>query len=79
MLLRGFGFHIHQRAAEIDWSDFDGISSLGVTAGASAPETLVDEIIEAFGERFEISVSSHVTAREDIAFNLPRELRVATA
>lgn len=68
-----------QRASEIDWSDFEGISSLGLTAGASAPETLVDEIIEAFGARFEISVSSHITAREDIAFNLPRELRVATA
>lgn len=68
-----------QRADEIDWADFDGIRSLGLTAGASAPETLVDEIIEAFGARFEISVSSHITAREDISFNLPRELRVASA
>ncbi len=68
-----------QRAAEIDWADFEGIGTLGITAGASAPETLVDEIIEAFGARYEISVSSHVTAREDIAFNLPRELRAATA
>lgn len=68
-----------QRADLIDWTDFDGIGSLGITAGASAPETLVDEIIYAFGERFDISVSSHITAREDIAFNLPRELRAATA
>lgn len=68
-----------QRAAEIDWGFFDNIERLGITAGASAPEKLVDEIIEAFGQRYEISVSSRVTAREDISFNLPRELRVATA
>src|SRR5690606_3173989 len=68
-----------QRAAEIDWSAFEGIARLGVTAGASAPETLVDEIIEAFAQRFTISVSSQVAAREDIAFNLPRELRAVTA
>lgn len=68
--------YLVQRANEIDWAQFDGIKSLGITAGASAPETLVDEIIEAFGERYKISVSSRVTAREDISFNLPRELRV---
>ena len=68
-----------QRAAEIDWSKFDDISRLGITAGASAPEMLVDEIIEAFGARYAISVTSRVTAREDIAFNLPRELRSVPA
>lgn len=66
-----------QRAAEIDWAMFKGIKSLGVTAGASAPETLVDEIIDAFAKRYDISVTSRVTARENIAFNVPRELRVA--
>jgi len=64
-----------QRASEIDWDVFSGIKSLGVTAGASAPETLVDEILDAFAARYKISVTSHVTAREDIAFNVPRELR----
>ena len=64
-----------QRADEIDWEVFSGIKSLGITAGASAPETLVDEILDAFAARFEISVSSRTTARENIAFNLPRELR----
>lgn len=68
-----------QRASEIDWSLFEGISRLGITAGASAPETLVDEIIEAFGQRYQISVSSRATAREDISFNLPRELRAVPA
>lgn len=66
-----------QRASEIDWNQFAGIKSLGITAGASAPEELVDEIIEAFGERFDISVSAKVTATENIAFNVPRELRSA--
>ena len=63
------------RAAEIDWSRLQGIRSLGVSAGASAPESLVDEVIEAFAQRYEIKVESRVTARENIAFNVPRELR----
>ena len=67
-----------QRAGEIEWAGFDGITSLGITAGASAPEALVDEIIAAFSLRFDISVTSRVTAREDISFNLPRELRAQT-
>ncbi len=68
-----------QRAADIDWVEFAGIGSLAITAGASAPEALVDEIIAAFGERFEIEVGSSVTAKEAISFNLPKELRAATA
>jgi 4-hydroxy-3-methylbut-2-enyl diphosphate reductase len=64
-----------QRASDIDWSDFEGISTLGLTAGASAPETLVEEVIAAFTERFTVSVESVRTAEENIAFNLPRELR----
>ena len=64
-----------QRASEIDWSKFEGISSLGLTAGASAPELLVEEIITAFAERFDVSVDIVRTAEETIAFNLPRELR----
>jgi 4-hydroxy-3-methylbut-2-enyl diphosphate reductase len=64
-----------ERASEIDWSRFEGITRLGVTAGASAPEALVDEIIDAFAARFEISVTSSGTQRESIVFNLPRDLR----
>ena len=63
------------RAAEIDWSRLEGIRTLGVSAGASAPEQLVDEVIEAFAQRYEIKVQARVTARENIAFNIPRELR----
>ena len=64
-----------ERASAIDWTKFDGITRLGITAGASAPETLVDEVIEAFAQRFDIHVSAHGTGRETIVFNLPRELR----
>ncbi|MDQ0316153.1 4-hydroxy-3-methylbut-2-enyl diphosphate reductase [Amorphus orientalis] len=68
-----------QRAGEIDWSAFEGIRSLGITAGASAPETLVEEIIAAFAEHYEVTVETVRTADETIAFNLPRELRTAAA
>ena len=64
-----------QCAAEIDWANFIGIKSLGITAGASAPEVLVEGIIEAFKARFAAKVQSVVTAEEDIAFKLPRQLR----
>ena len=64
-----------QSAAEIDWANFIGIKSLGITAGASAPEVLVEGIIEAFKARFAAKVQGVVTAEEDIAFKLPRQLR----
>ena len=60
---------------EIDWSDFAEISRLGITAGASAPEALVEEIVDAFKARFTAKVETVVTAAEDITFKLPRELR----
>ncbi|MEP4029864.1 4-hydroxy-3-methylbut-2-enyl diphosphate reductase [Roseibium polysiphoniae] len=69
--------HLIQRASDIDWNAFSGISSLGLTAGASAPETLVEEIIAAFADRYNVSVETVRTAEETIAFNLPRELREA--
>ena len=64
-----------QCADEIEWDDFSGISSLGITAGASAPEALVEEIVDAFRARFVARVETVITAAEDIAFKLPRELR----
>ncbi|HET7852242.1 MAG TPA: 4-hydroxy-3-methylbut-2-enyl diphosphate reductase [Methyloceanibacter sp.] len=64
-----------QSAAEIAWDEFAGIGSLGITAGASAPEVLVEGIIDAFKARFAAKVQSVVTAEEDIAFKLPRQLR----
>ena len=68
-----------ERADRIDWSQFENIRTLGVSAGASAPETLVDEVIEAFAQRFDIKVKASGEQRESIVFNLPRELRAPTA
>jgi 4-hydroxy-3-methylbut-2-en-1-yl diphosphate reductase len=67
------------RAEDIDWSLFDNIRSLGITAGASAPEILVEEIIDAFAHRYEVSVESVSTADESVFFPLPRELREQAA
>jgi 4-hydroxy-3-methylbut-2-enyl diphosphate reductase len=67
------------RAEDIDWSLFGNIRSLGITAGASAPEILVEEIIDAFAARYEVSVESVSTADESVFFPLPRELREQAA
>ena len=63
------------RAEDIEWDLFRSVRSLGVTAGASAPEVLVEEIIDAFAERFSIQVESVSTADESVFFPLPRQLR----
>ena len=64
-----------QRAAEIPWDEIGDIETLGLSAGASAPEIIVDEIIDAFGERFEVSVELAVTATETENFPVVRALR----
>jgi 4-hydroxy-3-methylbut-2-en-1-yl diphosphate reductase len=64
-----------QRAAEIDWRALEGIRALGITAGASAPEVLVNEVIDAFRTRFEVTVRPVVTAEEHVEFKVPRVLR----
>ncbi|MFD1702789.1 4-hydroxy-3-methylbut-2-enyl diphosphate reductase [Methylopila henanensis] len=68
-----------QRASDIDWDEFSGLRTLGVTAGASAPEILVEEIIDAFAERYAVTVETVTTADESVFFPLPRELRDAAA
>ncbi len=68
-----------QRAADIAWDDFAGIHRLGITAGASAPEALVEEVIDAFAARYDVSVELVSTAQEDVTFMLPRSLRDAVA
>ncbi|MEO8669016.1 MAG: 4-hydroxy-3-methylbut-2-enyl diphosphate reductase, partial [Bauldia sp.] len=66
-----------QRAADIDWSRFAGVKRLGITAGASAPEVLVGEVVDAFSERFAVTIEVVAAAEETITFNLPRGLRDA--
>lgn len=68
-----------QRAGDIDWGFFANIRTLGITAGASAPEVLVEEIVDAFSERFEVSIERVTTAAEDVSFKLPAALRPAAA
>ncbi len=64
-----------QRAADIDWAGFAGVARLGITAGASAPEVLVEEIIDTFAQRFAVSVETISAAEEGVFFPLPRPLR----
>jgi 4-hydroxy-3-methylbut-2-enyl diphosphate reductase len=65
-----------QRATDIDWRALEGIATLGITAGASAPELLVNEVIDAFRDRYDVTVEPVETAQEDVEFKVPRVLRV---
>jgi 4-hydroxy-3-methylbut-2-enyl diphosphate reductase len=64
-----------QRAADIDWRALGGASAVGLTAGASAPEELVTEVIDAFRARFDVTVTPVETAVERVEFKVPRVLR----
>lgn len=64
-----------QRAVDIDWRALEGIRSVGITAGASAPEVLVNEVIDAFRARFATTVEMVETAVENVEFKVPRILR----
>jgi 4-hydroxy-3-methylbut-2-enyl diphosphate reductase len=61
-------------AGEVDWNWFEGVGAVGVTAGASAPEDLVEELIAAIGARFDANVEEVVVTRENVTFKLPRVL-----
>ncbi len=66
-----------QRASDIDWAWFEGVQKLGLTAGASAPEILVDEVIEAARMRFDVRVEEVSIREENVIFNIPKLLRDA--
>ena len=68
-----------QRAADVDWADFEGLEVLGITAGASAPEVLVEEVISACRERYEVSIEEVTVTSEDVVFKLPRILTANAA
>jgi 4-hydroxy-3-methylbut-2-enyl diphosphate reductase len=63
-----------QRAAEIDWAKLAGVERLGITAGASAPELLVDEVIESARARFAVAVEEVAVIAENVQFKLPKAL-----
>ena len=64
-----------QRARDIDWRAMDGVKSVGITAGASAPEVLINEVIDAFKDRYDVTIENVETAVENVEFKVPRVLR----
>ena len=64
-----------QRASELEWATLKGLSTIGITAGASAPELLVNEIIDAFRAHYDVTVETVTLREENVSFKLPRELR----
>jgi 4-hydroxy-3-methylbut-2-enyl diphosphate reductase len=69
--------HLIMRADRIDWSWFEGVTTVGITAGASAPEMLVQEVIDSIRARFQVAVEEVTTAVEKVTFKLPRALAAA--
>lgn len=67
-----------QRATDIDWRALEGIESIGITAGASAPDVLITEVIDAFKAKYEVTVEVVETAKENVEFKVPRVLRDAS-
>ncbi|WP_417625791.1 4-hydroxy-3-methylbut-2-enyl diphosphate reductase [Pararhodobacter aggregans] len=65
-----------QRAGDIDWRALDGIRAVGLTAGASAPETLVNEVLDAFAAHYDLTTEIVETAVESVEFKVPRVLRI---
>jgi 4-hydroxy-3-methylbut-2-en-1-yl diphosphate reductase len=63
-----------QRATDIPWDALENCSSIGITAGASAPETLVEEVVAAFSARYDLNVEEIVTGKERVTFKLPKIL-----
>jgi 4-hydroxy-3-methylbut-2-en-1-yl diphosphate reductase len=68
-----------QRAADLDWSTLRGLHTIGITAGASAPEVLVNEVLDAFRTQYDVTVEKVVLREENVSFKLPRELRETQA
>jgi len=61
-------------ASVVDWGWFDGVQTVGITAGASAPEPLIEALVAAIAERFDTDVVEDSGARETVTFKLPRVL-----
>ena len=64
-----------QRADDLDWAALQGLRTIGLTAGASAPEILVNEIVDAFRGHYDVTVEKVSLREENVSFKLPRELR----
>ena len=64
-----------QRAPDLDWAWLEGVKTLGLTAGASAPEILVEEVIDAISEKYNVEVETQSITEENVVFNIPKILR----
>lgn len=73
----GISARLIQRAAELDFAWLEGVGTLGITAGASAPEVLVRELVDRIATRFTVTEREVEMTRETIAFKLPRGLEAA--
>ncbi len=67
-----------QRAVDLDWAWLEGVKTLGLSAGASAPEVLVEEVIDMIATRYNVKVETRSLVEENVVFNIPRVLRDAT-
>jgi 4-hydroxy-3-methylbut-2-enyl diphosphate reductase len=66
--------YLVQTAAEVDWGWFDGAEKIGISAGASAPEDLIEDLIAAIAQRYKVRIEEVSVAKEDVVFKLPREV-----
>ena len=66
-----------QRATDIDWRALHGINSIGITAGASAPDVLIQEVVDAFSDHYNVTIEFVETKKENVNFKVPRILRDA--
>lgn len=62
------------KVEDMDWSVLDGVSTIGITAGASAPESLVQEVLAALGQRYRLQIEERQVTQEDVIFKLPYPL-----
>ena len=67
-----------QRSTDIDWRALSGIKSIGITAGASAPDILIQEVVDAFSEYYTVVIETVQTAQENVSFKIPKILREPT-
>ena len=65
-----------QRANEIDWKAFKGMLTLGLSAGASAPDILVDEVIKSARMYFDVTIEEVSITQEDVCFKIPKVLEI---
>lgn len=70
----GASARLVQRATDIDWAWLEGVQCIGISAGASAPEILVEEVLDALRQRFTLVIEQVTTTTEDVLFKLPRSL-----